>query len=179
MPHQSGIGIITGIVTEDGIPCSKRVALVDRSNLTIVARTRSDENGKYVFNGLNTETSDYLVFGVDDDDPLKNAEIHDHIRPISGHQGADYPHNWLWLVKRKNPINLFTGITHNDYFIDGSTNAYQQNGTYTQNQISETAGATTLPMTELNLGRIANNGFVVSNKVKNDPANQFTMEAVI
>lgn len=155
------------------------MALVDRSNLTIVARTRSDENGKYVFNGLNTETSDYLVFGVDDDDPLKNAEIHDHIRPISGHQGADYPHNWLWLVKRKNPINLFTGITYNEYFIDGSTNAYQQNGTYTQNQISETAGATTLPMTELNLGRIANNGFVVSEQIKNDPANQFTMEAVI
>ena len=178
MPHKAGIGIITGIVTEDGIPCSKRIALVDRSNLTIIARTQSNDDGKYTFSGLNTETDDYLVFGVDDDIEFKNAEIHDRIRPISGHQGATYPYNWLWLVLRKNPTNVWTGQTQGDNFNGFSINAAEKNGIVLPNLASETPYAPNLPMTELNIGKVINTGFTPATQQTNTTDN-FTLECVI
>ena len=178
MPHKAGIGVITGIVTEDGQPRSKRVVLVDRSNLTVIARTQSDENGKYVFSGLNTDTNDYLVFGVDDDVELKNAEIHDYIRPISGHQGATYPYNWLWLVLRKNPTNVWTGQTQGDDFVGYSLNKTEQEGIVLVNQASQTPYAPTFPMTELNIGKIINTGFTPATQQTNTTDN-FTLECVI
>ena len=178
MPHKAGIGIITGIVTEDGVPCSKRVALVDRSNLTIIQRTQSNADGKYTFSGLNTDTNDYLVFGVDDDDPLKNAEIHDYIRPISGHQGASYPYNWLWLVLQKTPTNVWTGQTQGDDFNGFSINAINKSGVIVPNQASQTPYAPNLPMTELNIGRIIATGFTPATQVTNT-TDKFTLECVL
>ncbi|MBR7001376.1 MAG: hypothetical protein IKI11_01750, partial [Neisseriaceae bacterium] len=178
MPHKAGIGVITGIVTEDGQPRSKRVVLVDRSNLTVIARTQSDENGKYVFSGLNTDTNDYLVFGVDDDVELKNAEIHDYIRPISGHQGATYPYNWLWLVLRKNPTNVWTGQTQGDDFVGYSLNKTEQEGIVLVNQASQTPYAPTFPMTELNIGKVINTGFTPATQTTNTTDN-FTLECVL
>ena len=178
MPHSAGVGVITGITTEDGIPCSKRVVLVDRSNLTVVARTQSDENGKYVFNGLNTETNDYLVFGVDDDEPLKNAEIHDHIKPISGHQGATYPYNWLWLVLRKNPTNVFIGQTVENSLTGYSINYINTYGVVLPNVESQMPYAPAFPMTELNVGKIIQYGFN-SIRQETDVTETYTFEWVM
>ena len=39
MPHKPGVGAIFGITAEDGVAAQKRVALMDRSNLKVVATT--------------------------------------------------------------------------------------------------------------------------------------------
>lgn len=110
MPHRPGIGAIFGIVSEDGVAAQKRVILMDRSNMTVVARTISDENGGYVFSGLNTETDDYLVFAVDDDgSPPKEALIRDYIQPIPAHQGATFPANWFKLALASDAFAAWMG----------------------------------------------------------------------
>lgn len=112
MPHKPGVGAIFGITAEDGVAAQKRVALMDRSNLKVVATTTADENGAYVFNGLNPETDDYLVFAVDDDGaPPKNALIHDYITPIPAHQGAEFPGNYYLLSRQHDPIFAFYGFS--------------------------------------------------------------------
>lgn len=111
MPHRPGIGAIMGIVSEDGVASQKRVTLMDRSNLKVVARTTSDENGAYLFNGLNPDTNDYLVFAVDDDgNPAKEAIIHDYIQPIPAYQGATFMGNWEKRMKSYYPASGWAGV---------------------------------------------------------------------
>lgn len=110
MPHKPGIGAIFGVTAEDGVAAQKRVVLMDRSNLTVVRRTTGDVDGAYVFNGLNADTDDYLIFGVDDDgSPTKEALIRDKITPVPAHQGATFLGNWHILAQRKRPIAGFAG----------------------------------------------------------------------
>lgn len=111
MPHRPGIGAIMGIVSEDGVASQKRVTLMDRSNLKVVARTTSDENGAYVFNGLNPDTNDYLVLAVDDDgNPAKEAIIHDYIQPIPAYQGATFMGNWEKRMQSYYPASGWAGV---------------------------------------------------------------------
>lgn len=111
MPHRPGIGAIMGIVSEDGAASQKRVTLMDRSNLKVVARTTSDENGAYLFNGLNPDTNDYLVFAVDDDgNPAKEAIIHDYIQPIPAYQGATFMGNWEKRMQSYYPASGWAGV---------------------------------------------------------------------
>ena len=110
MPHKPGIGAIFGVTAEDGVAAQKRVVLMDRSDLTVVRRTTGDVDGAYVFNGLNADTDDYLIFGVDDDgSPTKEALIRDKITPVPVHQGATFLGNWHILAQRKRPIAGFAG----------------------------------------------------------------------
>jgi len=112
MPHKPGIGAIFGITAEDGVAAQKRVVLMDRSNLTVVRRTVGDVDGAYFFNGLNADTDDYLVFGVDDDgSPSKEALIRDKITPIPAYQGATFLGNWDVLAARKRPLAGWGGLT--------------------------------------------------------------------
>ena len=111
MPHRPGIGAIMGIVSEDGVASQKRVTLMDRSNLKVVARTTSDENGAYLFNGLNPDTNDYLVLAVDDDgNPAKEAIIHDYIQPIPAYQGATFMGNWEKRMQSYYPASGWAGV---------------------------------------------------------------------
>ena len=111
MPHRPGIGAIMGIVSEDGVASQKRVTLMDRSNLKVVARTTSDENGAYVFNGLNPDTNDYLVLAVDDDgNPAKEAIIRDYIQPIPAYQGATFMGNWEKRMQSYYPASGWAGV---------------------------------------------------------------------
>lgn len=99
MPHKPGVGAIFGITSEDGVAAQKRVVLMDRSSLKIVAKTTADEDGAYAFTGLNPDTNDYLVFAVDDDGaPAKDALIRDYITPIPAYSGATYIGNWTKRV---------------------------------------------------------------------------------
>ena len=110
MPHRQGIGAIYGIVTEDGAPARKRVVLLDRTTLSVVARTQSDENGSYAFTGLNPDTNDYLALAVDDDGiPCKEAICHDYIKPVPAHQGATFYGNWEKRVLRDYPLSGWLG----------------------------------------------------------------------
>lgn len=105
MPHKVGNGAILGIVSEDGLPSQKRVTLIDRSDMTVVRRTMSDEYGAYAFTGLNVDTDDYILFTVDDDGPIKKAAmLYDYVKPIPAHQGGFYWSNWFYLSSKKEPV---------------------------------------------------------------------------
>lgn len=154
MPHIAGIGAITGIVTEDGMPAKKRVVLVDRSDLTIISKTQSNEDGKYVFNGLNPDTNDYLVFAVDDDGAdRKNAIIHDYVQPIDAHMGGDYINNWLYLALHKHPIFINTNQTfNNQIYALTAVGCGDEQGTIHKNLPSQTPQAPHFPCTQLTNG---------------------------
>lgn len=110
MPHKPGIGAIFGITAEDGVADQKRVVLMDRSNMKVVAQTIGDADGAYVFNGLNPDTDDYLVFSVDDNDaPFKEALVRDYIQPIPAYQGAEFPGNYYLLSRRLDPFMQILG----------------------------------------------------------------------
>ncbi|WP_318342515.1 LamG-like jellyroll fold domain-containing protein [Acinetobacter sp. 16] len=113
MPHKLGVGAIKGIVSEDGVVSQKRILLVDRSTLKIVAVTESDEGGAYIFNGLNADTNDYLVVGVDDSPDVagdyKQAMVFDRVKPFSAHIGSIFYGNWYFVSKSKDPIAAWFG----------------------------------------------------------------------
>ena len=122
MPHKLGVGAIKGIVSEDGVVSQKRVALIDRSTLKVIAVTESDEGGAYVFKGLNADTNDYIVVGVDDSQDVageyKQAMIFDRVKPFSAHIGSIFYGNWYFVSKGKDPIAAWFG----DF--DSSVNKY-------------------------------------------------------
>lgn len=153
MPHRPGIGAIFGITSEEGVAAQKRVVLMDRSNLSIVAKTTADANGGYVFNGLNPDTNDYLVFAVDDDgNPPKEAIIHDYIQPIPAYQGATFIGNWEKRVMSSDPISGFFGLLDQNgspIEISGHT-PYFEGSAVTYGQTSLTPGAPHIPATALN-----------------------------
>ena len=152
MPHKPGIGAIFGITSEEGVAAQKRVVLVDRSNLSIVAKTTADASGGYTFNGLNPDTNDYLVFAVDDDgSPLKEAIIHDCIQPIPAYQGATFIGNWEKRAMSGDPISGFFGLLDQNgspIEISGHTPYFEGSGV-TYGQTSLTPGATHIPATAL------------------------------
>lgn len=153
MPHKPGIGAIFGITSEEGVAAQKRVVLMDRSNLSVVAKTTADANGGYVFNGLNPDTNDYLVFAVDDDgSPPKEAIIHDYIQPIPAYQGATFIGNWEKRAMSGDPISGFFGLLDQNgspIEISGHTPYFEGNGV-TYGQTSLTPGAPHIPSTALN-----------------------------
>lgn len=180
MPHRPGIGAIMGIVSEDGVASQKRVTLMDRSNLKVVARTTSDENGAYRFNGLNPDTSDYLVFAVDDDgNPAKEAIIHDYIQPIPAYQGATFMGNWEKRMKSYYPASGWAGVFDASGNPVGlSPNGYVTSGTsVTFGGESLTPGAPHLGSIQLDNYSIGFNPRTVDNRTHKNPL-RCTMEWV-
>lgn len=113
MPHKLGVGAIKGIVSEDGMVSQKRVVLIDRSTLKVIAVTESDEGGAYIFNGLNADTNDYIVVSVDDSQDVageyKQALVFDRVKPFSAHIGSLFYGNWHFVSKSKDPIAAWFG----------------------------------------------------------------------
>ena len=180
MPHRPGIGAIMGIVSEDGVASQKRVTLMDRSSLKVVARTTSDENGAYLFNGLNPDTSDYLVFAVDDDgNPTKQAIIHDYIQPIPAYQGATFMGNWEKRIQSYYPASGWAGVfdganepigvSPNRYVTSGSNIAFGGE--------SLTPGAPHLGSIQLTNSSIGFNPRTIDNRMYKNPL-RCTMEWV-
>lgn len=153
MPHKAGNGAILGIASEDGKPSQKRIVLMDRTNLSVVAKTTSDNDGAYAFNGLNPDTDDYLIFAVDDDgNPTKAAIIYDKVRPISAHMGGFYWANWYLQSMAKEPLVHFLGIESGGVLTGGAGRAYfeGQGAALLTNQPTLTPAASNLPSTTLN-----------------------------
>ena len=113
MPHKLGVGAIKGIVSEDGVVSQKRLLLIDRSTLKVIAVTESNEGGGYIFNGLNADTDDYIVVGVDDSQDVagdyKQAMVFDRVKPFSAHIGSIFYGNWYFVAKSKDPIAAWFG----------------------------------------------------------------------
>jgi len=84
-PLAIGDGFIPGIVSEDSvIKPDNRVYCFERDSMRLVARGLSDENGVYVFKGLDT-SKQYLVMAVDDDGaPMKQPSVWDHVDATPG-----------------------------------------------------------------------------------------------
>ena len=83
-------GAIYGIVSEEGsIKVDNPVVLMDHATLSIIAKTKTDIYGGYMFNNLDPDKTDYMVFTVDNDgvEP-KNALIKDYVTPIKTANGT-------------------------------------------------------------------------------------------
>lgn len=120
MPHKPGNGAIFGILSEDGVAKTGfPVTLLDRTTGKPISRQYTDDNGGFVFNGLNTETDDYQVIGQDEDgETYKNAVIRDRIKPVPGYQGASYWGNWRYLANQIGIIASYEGQTGFNYTED-------------------------------------------------------------
>lgn len=120
MPHKVGNGAIFGILSEDGVAKTGfPVTLLDRTTGKRVGRQYTDDNGGFVFNGLNTETDDYQVIGQDEDgETYKNAVIRDRIKPVPGYQGATYWGNWRYLANQIGILASYEGQTGFNYLED-------------------------------------------------------------
>lgn len=156
MPHKQGIGAIYGIVTEDSAPARKRIVLMDRTTLSVVARTVSDENGAYAFAGLNPDTNDYLALAVDDDGaPRKEAICHDYLQPVPAHQGATFWGNWGKRALRDYPVTGWMGTADGGGAIHGLTTPIIQEGSAVALAESITPGAPHLASLDLTAASIA------------------------
>lgn len=159
MPHSPGIGAIFGIVSEDGVAKNASpVALYDRTTFQLVQKTLTASDGGYVFNGLNQNTSDYLVLATDEDgSPTKNALVQDRVQPVPAYSGATFGANWYLRARRLDPITLFrqrflNGVSLpalGDYSNDSFT------GSMLVDQSSITPGAPQMPSLRLNTGTAA------------------------
>ena len=159
MPHKAGIGAIKGITSEDGVAAQKRVVLLDRSNMAVVSQQTAASDGSYAFTGLNADTTDYLIFAVDDDgSPKKNPIIYDYVQPIPAYQGATFMGNYRNNVMSLDPCAVWFGDT--DSSSAGLTPSgipiYTGGGTPSYNQANACPGAPNIPMTS-----ITNTGFGV------------------
>lgn len=183
MPHKAGNGAILGIASEDGLPSAKRIVLMDRSNLSIVAKTVADDDGAYAFTGLNPDTDDYLAFAVDDDgSPTKSAIIYDKIRPISAHMGGFYWGNWYLLSMAKEPLVQLLGLTDDGDVLTGGAGrgaVITRGASVVKNQQSLTKGASSLPATKLNEMSIARNALNQHNLLNNQSQNKVSCEWVL
>ena len=82
-------GAIYGIVSEEGsIKVGTDVVLMDHATLSIIAKTITDQYGGYMFNNLDPDKTDYMLFTVDNDgvEP-KNALIKDYVQPVTTANG--------------------------------------------------------------------------------------------
>lgn len=81
----SGAGFIAGIgpglVTVAGAPARRRVILYDKATDVIVARSWSNPDGTYRFDGLNPDRRYYVV--AFDHQLVYNAVIRDNIKPAT------------------------------------------------------------------------------------------------
>lgn len=186
MPHKAGNGAIMGIVSEDGLPSAKRIVLMDRSNLSIVAKTVADSEGGYVFSGLNADTDDYLVFSVDDDEPTKKAIIYDRVKPILAHQGGLYWANWYLLSMAKEPLVQMLGITDNanptNFVMTGGAgrNYWDSLGTgLVVNNPTLTIGSASLPAVKLNNSALGRNTFNQKDILRSQTKNAVSCEWVL
>lgn len=85
----SGSGSITGRVTENGLPVSRRVMLYERKTGALAAQTRSGEDGYYTFKKTNERTL-YFAVSIDDENDgvqynLQGKDLisgnHDNLNP--------------------------------------------------------------------------------------------------
>lgn len=80
-----GAGRISGTVSVEGVPASRKVRLFDAMTALLVAETRSGSNGAYRFDFLDL-ARDYFVLAHDHTGQF-NAVIADRVRP----EVVDYP----------------------------------------------------------------------------------------
>ncbi|WP_234404497.1 hypothetical protein [Neisseria elongata] len=79
-----GTGIIAGrgvgIVTVGGVPSSRRILLIERSNFQVCRSVWSREDGGYLFDHLDTDR-EYLIIALDH---LRQYEpvAYDYVRPV-------------------------------------------------------------------------------------------------
>jgi len=82
----------------------------------MVSRQLTDQNGGFIFNGLNADTDDYQVIAQDEDgETPKNAVIRDRIRPVRGYQGSTYYGNWRNRVNDLGALMVYDGQVVRDY----------------------------------------------------------------
>ena len=89
-------GAIYGIVTEDGVvKVGCPVVLMSHTELRPIAETVTDVNGGYAFLNLDPESTDYMVFTVDNDgNPKKSALMLDYVQPsqtANGNLAGNFP----------------------------------------------------------------------------------------
>lgn len=108
MAHKVGTGIVTGVVSEDGIPkAGAIVTIYDRDTNKPVYRAECGPTGEYTFSGLDHTTDTYYVMVQDDDGVVKkNALIQDYVQPINGAIGSSFNANWYIETKKHNPVFL-------------------------------------------------------------------------
>lgn len=79
-----GTGIIAGrgvgIVTVGGVPASRRILLVDRSNFQVCRSVWSNESGNYLFDYLDT-AREYLIIALDHKRQYEPV-AYDYVRPV-------------------------------------------------------------------------------------------------
>lgn len=83
-------GAIYGIVSEEGVvKVGNEVVLLDHATLSVIAKTVTDQYGGYMFNNLDPDKKDYMLFTVDNDgvEP-KNALIKDYVQPVTTANGV-------------------------------------------------------------------------------------------
>lgn len=178
MAHKVGNGAILGITSEDGVASQKRVVLMDRTNMQVVKQTTADEYGAYLFNGLNPDSNDYIIFSVDDDgNPKKQSIIYDYVQPIPAHQGGFFWGNWYRIAMLKEPCVMFIGITEKSdpsevvfpYGV-GSGAAYIEGSIIKEDSPPLMMGAANIPSTVLTAGSVAKEALNHYNNLRNPPA---------
>lgn len=115
MAHKLGPGIISGVVSEDGIPkAGAIVSIYDRDTGSLVKRVPCGPAGEYTVSGLNPLTDSYYVVAKDDDGATrKNALIQDYVQPINGAVGSSYDANWYIQIKKLSPMFVTVGLPRN------------------------------------------------------------------
>lgn len=115
MAHKVGTGIITGVVSEDGVAkANAMVCVYDRDTNQLVYRGKCGPTGEYTFSGLNHNTDSYYVMVQDDDGAIKkNALIQDYVQPVNGAVGSQFDANWYIAFKELNPLYLAAGVELN------------------------------------------------------------------
>ena len=87
----TGTGFIagsgTGIVTVGGVPASRRVLLMARDRLRVIADVWSNDDGTYRFERLNEDQA-YIVMALDHQG-LYEPVAYDFVRPASIRDGSD------------------------------------------------------------------------------------------
>lgn len=122
-----GSGGIYGIVSEDGIARPNRpVYLFERDNFSRVAIAKTDENGGYTFNGLNTQR-EFTLMSVDiSGPPFKNAIVWDRIKPINASINVDSAVSPFWMRRARDPdLGAVFAITG---YIDGPAYDFANGG---------------------------------------------------
>lgn len=111
MTRNVGIGAILGIVSEDGnAKSASPVNLYDRVTGKLLARALTAPDGGFAFNGLNQNSSDYLLTVTDEDGtPPKNALSQDRVQPIPAHSGATFWGNWANLSRTLGAVGGYAG----------------------------------------------------------------------
>lgn len=74
-----GAQVITGAITENGVPVARYVRLYDRNSGALVRVTRSHANGQYGFSKLKSG-NEWFVVSHDTENRAYNAVIQDMIR---------------------------------------------------------------------------------------------------